>query len=200
MKKKPCGLLIALFWVANLHSIFAQNTAFFMSSSPVVGLGPECVIAADVNGDGKLDLISANYYDGKLGVLTNDGSGGFVLASSPKVYNTYSVCAADVNGDGKLDLISANSGENTLTILTNAAIFPAPTSTPPLVIATLALGIQVSWPSASPGWSLQQNSDLTAANWGPSGYNGFSISDDGTNNSLTLPTTQGNLFFRLLHP
>lgn len=154
LKNKPCGLLIALFWVANLHSIFAQNTAFFMSSSPVVGLGPECVIAADVNGDGKLDLISANYYDGTLGVLTNDGSGGFVLASSPKVDNTYSVCAADVNGNGKLDLISANSGENTLTILTNAAIFPAPTSTPPLIIATLALGIQVSWPSASPGWSL----------------------------------------------
>ena len=42
-----------------------------------VGSAPECVVAADVNGDGKLDLISANYGSSTLTVLTNNGSGGF---------------------------------------------------------------------------------------------------------------------------
>jgi hypothetical protein len=37
-------------------------------------------------------------------------------------------------------------------------------------------------------------------NWLPSGYSGYSIADDGTNKSLTLPIAGQNLFFRLMHP
>ena len=75
---------------------------------------------ADVNGDGKLDLISANANDNTLSVLTNNGSGGFVLAHTYAVGNDpRTVVAADVNGDGKPDLISANFNDSTLSILTN---------------------------------------------------------------------------------
>ena len=44
-----------------------------------VGSQPQSVAAADVNGDGKVDLISANGDNdpGTLTVLTNDGSGNF---------------------------------------------------------------------------------------------------------------------------
>jgi hypothetical protein len=172
------------------------------------------VCAADVNGDGRIDLIAANTasitpsrYTGSdfilftgLTVLTNDGSGNFTLAVSPSLSaGADGVIAADVNGDGKTDLI-VTSSDNTLTILTNGTIFSPPTSIPPLTINSSGLGMQVSWPSVSPGWSLEQNSDLATANWGPSGYNGWSISDDGTNKSLTMPSSSGNLFFRLLHP
>ena len=73
-----------------------------------------------MNGDGKPDLISANINANTLTVLTNNGSGGFVIASSPGVGSgPYSVTAADVNGDGKPDLISANVNASTLTVLTN---------------------------------------------------------------------------------
>jgi hypothetical protein len=93
---------------------------FVTSSSPVVGTGPISVAAADVNGDGKMDLICANYGSGTLTVLTNNGSGKFVLSSSPVVgTGPISVTAADVNGDGKMDLVCANFGGNTLTVLTN---------------------------------------------------------------------------------
>jgi hypothetical protein len=97
-----------------------NNGGFVLASSPMVGSGPVSVVAADVNGDGKLDLISANVWSSTLSVLTNNGTGGFALAASLNVgTHPYSVTAADVNGDGKVDLISANRDANTLTVLTN---------------------------------------------------------------------------------
>lgn len=108
----------------NYHtlSIMTNNGSGGFGSNAVanVGSGVQCVIAADVNGDGKVDLVTANFYDSTLTILTNNGSGRFTLASSPGVgSNPLLVVAADVNGDGKLDLISANSGNDTLSILTN---------------------------------------------------------------------------------
>ena len=93
---------------------------FTLASSPTVGSRPFSVTAADVNGDGRMDLISANLIADTLSVLTNNGRGGFTLSSSPTVgRNPYSVVAADVNGDGRMDLISANQLADTLSVLTN---------------------------------------------------------------------------------
>jgi hypothetical protein len=107
-------------------SVLTNNGSgrFVLAGSYPVGIGPASVTAADVNGDGKVDLISANQGYAQEGhtltVLTNNGSGGFGLASSPVVgLGSYSVTAVDVNGDGKVDLISADKAAGTLTVLTN---------------------------------------------------------------------------------
>jgi hypothetical protein len=52
----------------------------------------------------------------------------------------------------------------------------------------------VLWPSASVGFMLQQSPNLNGGNWTTSGY---TVSDDGTNKSISIPTPTGNLFFRL---
>jgi hypothetical protein len=79
--------------------------------------GPVSVAVADVNGDGKPDLLvtnvcesSSNCNNGSVGVLLGNGDGTFQTAV---VYGSgghepYSVAVADVNGDGKPDLLVAN--------------------------------------------------------------------------------------------
>ena len=84
------------------------------------GHEPVFLAVADMNNDGHPDLISANFADNSLTVLTNDGTGGFRPYATLNVgRGPHSVAVADINGDGKLDLISANDGTNTLTVLTN---------------------------------------------------------------------------------
>jgi len=72
---------------------------------------------ADVNGDGKPDLVvanlcasSSNCTTGKVGILLGNGDGTFqpVVAYPSGGSNTFSVAVADVNGDGKPDLVVAN--------------------------------------------------------------------------------------------
>jgi hypothetical protein len=103
-------------------------------------------------------------------------------------------------------LVSVNAGTNYLTdigttsVLINTSVFPPPTSKPSPALTRTDNGVLVSWPSLSSGRSLQQMLDLTITNWSPSGYNGYAISDDGTNKSLSIRPPPGNLFFRLIHP
>jgi hypothetical protein len=103
-------------------ALLAYNLQAQVSFAPAVayavGKNPHSVTTADVNGDGKLDLICANSGTNTLSVLTNDGNGGFLLASMLVVGNGPQwVVATDVNRDGALDLICANWGANTTTLV-----------------------------------------------------------------------------------
>ena len=81
------------------------------------GYWANSVAVTDVNGDGKPDLIVANYCvtssgcgDGIVGVLLGNGDGTFQTAVTygSGGVSAYSVAVADVNGDGKPDVLVAN--------------------------------------------------------------------------------------------
>ena len=103
-------------------TVFTNNGSgvFGSNATLIVGSEPNQVVVADVNGDGKPDLICANFASSTLTVLTNNGHGVFGFNATLNVGNhPQSVVAADVNGDGKPDLICANSSDYTLTVFTN---------------------------------------------------------------------------------
>ena len=71
--------------------------------------GATSVAVADVNGDGRPDVLVGNYFSGTVGVLLGNGDGTF---QAPVDYNigfapVRSVAVADVDGNGKPDLLVA---------------------------------------------------------------------------------------------
>jgi hypothetical protein len=86
-------------------------TAFYAGASSA------SVAAGDVNGDGKLDLVTGNYSN-SVSVLLGNGLGSFAAAqhyaadSSPQA-----VALADFNGDGKLDVLTANFVNGSIGVL-----------------------------------------------------------------------------------
>ena len=82
------------------------------------GFEPHWIEAADINGDGQLDLLVANYGASSIhtgwDVLLNDGSGGFTSVSEslePLFARCLSLTSADLDLDGDLDVVvSTQSG------------------------------------------------------------------------------------------
>ena len=81
--------------------------------------GAFSIAMGDVNGDGKLDVITGNVHSKSVSLLVNDGHG----ALKPPVNYSLGrqpcdVALEDLNGDGKLDIATGNP--NTVSILLNA--------------------------------------------------------------------------------
>jgi len=81
--------------------------------------GAFSIAMGDVNGDGKLDVVTGNFHSKSVSLLVNDGHGGL---SPPVNYSLgrqpCDVAFEDLNGDGKLDIATGNP--NTVSILLNA--------------------------------------------------------------------------------
>src|SRR4030095_7825541 len=84
------------------------------------GTGPQSVAVGDVNGDGKQDLLTANYGSHNVRVLLGNGGGTFQngvdYGAGPY---PFSVAVGDFNGNGRLDLVTANIGGSVSVLLGN---------------------------------------------------------------------------------
>jgi hypothetical protein len=92
-----------------------------MTPAPPVGGLPYGMVAADFDGDGKVDIATSGNFDDNVSVLIGSGDGTF----KPKVDFSVGVAptglvATDFNGDGKLDIASANEQDSTVSVLLNS--------------------------------------------------------------------------------
>jgi hypothetical protein len=97
------------------------------SPVPVINgnFGPEDLAIADVNGDNKPDVLTANSGDDTIGVLLGNGAGGFTSYANYSVggnsYTPLKVAVSDINGDGKLDALTTNYNNSLSVFIGNGA-------------------------------------------------------------------------------
>lgn len=80
---------------------------------------PLSVATADFNGDGIIDLVTANQELDTVSVLLGKGFGSFGAATTFSVNGSApaAVAAADFNRDGKIDIATANWASNNVSVL-----------------------------------------------------------------------------------
>jgi hypothetical protein len=165
---------------------------FSIASSPTVLGGPDSIAAGDFNGDGKIDLVVGTilgsvYTDTGVTVLTNDGAGGFTIATKILVGGPWAEAVADLNGDGKADLLVASEAFSQGVILFQL---------PKLSFSSQSPNLILSWPTSWTNWTLQESFDVTTTNWlATSG-----VLSDGTYKSVSISSTNAVQFFRLAPP
>lgn len=109
------------------------------------GAQPECVALGDVDGDGILDALTANYAAGTVSCLRGLGAGAFAapLESAGIDSLARSLCAADFNHDGRADVAVAcadNPGPVTILLSAGDGTFGPPVDYAAGVSAGIAAG------------------------------------------------------------
>ena len=108
--------------INNVAILLGDGTGNFGAATTFTtgaGTNPEALATADLNGDGFLDIVTANAATGNVSVLLGNGAGSF---GGPSTFATTSSTAsdvklADVNADGKYDILVSNSGLSNLSVL-----------------------------------------------------------------------------------
>jgi phospholipase C len=147
---------------------------------------PVGLVAADVNADGKLDLVTANFGSNTAWLLPGLGNGTF---GAQVAFSTgtapVSVAVGDFNQDGLLDLAVADSSANTVSILQQVA--------PPVEFAPDSLTFadqSVGSPSAVQTVTLSNNSGAALSVTGIS-VTGTNAGDFGETNTCGSSVATG---------
>src|SRR5271156_4805653 len=96
------------------------TVSFTPQPEVAVGADPDGIAVADVNGDGKADLIVCDTAQYKISVCFGNGNGTFAPQQTYETDNgPTSVVVADVNNDGHPDLLIGCTGSSAVDIMLN---------------------------------------------------------------------------------
>jgi hypothetical protein len=116
-------------WLNDGTGLFAMHPI-----SPTFGAGnSEGIVLGDLDGDGDLDAVVANYFDEPQTVWLNDGSGGFSphpTAPNFGVGRSLDLALGDLDGDGDLDIVVTDFNQPNSVWLNNGlgSFYPHPTT------------------------------------------------------------------------
>ncbi len=113
--------LITVFLLTLLILISGQYTADFEYRGDYgTGDGPHLACIADLDDDGDLDIVTADYNDDTISILINDGEGVFTKEND---YETgdgpRSIFLGDVDGDLDIDCVFGNYFDDTVSVIKN---------------------------------------------------------------------------------
>jgi hypothetical protein len=101
-------------------TVSASALAYTAQQTYPVGNGDIALVAADLNGDGRPDLVTANYDADTISVLMNGGAGTFAAAQTYTVgIMPWGLAVADFNGDSHPDIAVSEFGGNSVAVLLN---------------------------------------------------------------------------------
>jgi hypothetical protein len=119
--KQP-DIVVANYRANNLGIFLGRDIGTFASQatySTGFASGPYAVAVDDMNKDGALDIVVANYEANDLGIFVGNGDGTFVWHMSLALQygsRSFFVGLGDFNNDEKLNLAIANKGTDSLSI------------------------------------------------------------------------------------
>ncbi|MFN0207168.1 MAG: beta strand repeat-containing protein [Planctomycetota bacterium] len=134
-------VIIAAFFVFSSRIVYSQSEPIYPSAEYASGTAPAGVAAADMTGDGKIDLITVNSGSNNISMIRSKGSGLF----SPPANTATGAAPAhvtilDVNNNGSLDVVTFNATPQNLSILSNNGL-GAFTSLPVIGIGSAVSGL-----------------------------------------------------------
>ena len=115
-----------LFLEALEHRTVPVAGVYFVPTSPptlTTGTNPDSVDVGDVNGDGRVDIIVANYTSNDVSVFLGNGNGTYQTPLTFSVSsNPTSVIVDDFNNDCKLDIATSSFSSNNICVLLNTGL------------------------------------------------------------------------------
>lgn len=104
------------------------SLSFASAISKSVANGPAGAAIADIDGDGKNDLLVSCYNGGQLSIFRNIGSAGSITTGSFDTrqdfatgVGAYNIYVGDVDGDGKRDVLVSNNNGAKIGVFRNAS-------------------------------------------------------------------------------
>ncbi len=113
-----CGVVGSRSFTLSVTNPSACNAIAFTNQPNVkTEATPAALVTGDFNGDGKIDLVVANYEANSISVFLNDGAGKWKTKTEyPVGQNPIFVTAGDLNQDEIPDLIVANNVGSSISI------------------------------------------------------------------------------------